>query len=576
MRHVATTAIVTTRALAGLGLIAATFLAQPAIAQTLPGTARPTVAPQAITPPAQPSVPGLEVAPAPAGSPPAGAESVTLTLAGVTVEGATVYGDADLAPYYADKVGKTVTLADIFAIAAAIEARYRDDGYFLTRVVVPAQRIEGGTVKFTVVEGYIKSVAVTGDAGGARELVEAMAAKIAGPGPARLDLVERQLLLINDLPGITARSTLSPVAGERGASQLTVDVAHKAVDGFAAIDNRASSFVGPWSVSLGGGLNSFTPLGERLELVLFTSFLNERQQLAQLSGDFALGDSGLRLHAYAAYAPGKPGESLTPLEIETEATRFGVALSYPLLRSRRLSVMATGAFDWTNEDDDTLGLPLTRDRLRVLRALFDAEYRDSLAGVSKASLGISTGIGALGASEAGDLFLSRAGADGEFTKATLELSRLQHLFDTGIGTLNLLIDAAGQISDGALLADEEFRLGGYRFGRGYAPGELSGDKALAATIELQLGGTLDAATDQGRLHLPYQLYGFYDAGKVWNDGPGEIDSAALTSAGAGVRLYIEDSAQAELEVAKPLTRDRSDRSSDWRRPGVFFRLVGNF
>lgn len=561
----------------GFATLSLLALAGPGHAQSVPDAARPTVAPEALSPLPAGAAPAFEVAPAPAGSPPAGAEAVTFTLAGIRLDGATAYDQATLAGFYADRLGQTVTLADIFAIAASIEAYYRADGYFLTRVVVPAQRIEGGQVQLAVVEGYIKSVAVVGDTGGAQDLVEAMAGRITeGDGPARLDVLERQLLLINDLPGLTARGTLSPVAGERGASQLTVEVTRKAVDGFLAFDNRASRYLGPWSASAGIGANSFTGLGERLEFVGFSSLFSERQRLYQLNGQIALGSDGMTLKGYVSYAPGEPGGALSTLDLETEATRFGLSLGYPLLRGRQTNVSTGLAFDWLDEDGDAFNSPVLHDRLRVLRATVEADHRDSLAGVTRVAAGLHFGLDLFGASDGREQNASRTGADGTFWKSTLEISRLQRLFPLGDGNVDLLLTAAGQFSEGPLLADEEFRLGGYRFGRGYTPGEISGDRALAASAELQYTAQIDEAVEGGRFHLPYQLYAFYDAGRVWDEGVDEPDSQSLTAAGGGVRLFIAETARAELEVAKPLTRDRSDRSDDERRPGLFFRLVKNF
>lgn len=559
-------------------LCLATGAAGSADAQQLPSGARPSVAPEALTPPAGTEAPGLDLVTSPASQPPAGAETVTLTLSALTVEGSTVYDAETLAAFHGDRIGTVVTLSDIFAIAAAIESSYRRDGYFLTRVVVPAQRIEGGAVRLTVVEGYIKSVVVAGDAGGALDLVKAMAARIEGnAGPARLATVERQLLLINDLPGISARGVLSPVTGERGASQLSIEVSHKAIDGFAAIDNRSSKLLGPWSATASAGVNSLTNLGERLDLTLFSSVFSDRQRLAQVSGDFALGSDGLRLHAYAGYAPGRPGEALEILEIETAASRFGLSLDYPVIRSRQFSLSTRAAFDWLDEDDEILGLTNTSDHLRVLRLFTEGEYHDELQGVTRASAGFHVGIDAFGASTADDPHPSRGDADGTFDKVTLEVSRLQGLFSGDFGSVNLFVEASAQYAPGALLADEEFRLGGYRLGRGYAPGEISGDRALAGGAEVQFNGTIDHSDAAGRFHLPYQLYGFYDAGKVWDVTRTGSASAALTSAGAGVRLYIADAIQGEIEVAKPLTRDRGDRSGeDSRNPGVFLRLSGSF
>lgn len=545
-----------------------------ASAQQVPSAARPVVAPEALSAPQTGSAPGLDLAASPAGQAPAGAETVTFTLSGIEVEGSTVYDAQQLSSFFADKIGTTVSLSDVFTVAAAMEAAYRADGYFLTRVVVPAQRIEGGSVKLLVVEGYIHSVAVVGDAGGSLDLVTEMAREIEKEGgPARLATVERQLLMINQIPGLSARGVLGAVAGERGASQLTVEVRRKPVSGFVSFDNRGSEWLGPWGVTASAGLNSATGLGERVDLTVFSSIFSDHQRMVQVSGDVALGSGGLRLHGYAGYSDGNPGGALSLIDIETEAKRFGFGLDYPILLGRRASLKATAAFDWLDEDDDLLGFTNTRDRLRVLRLLADGEYRDTLAGVTRANLGAHFGLDLFGASQSGDDHLSRAGADGSFAKFTLEVSRLQRLFSVGFGTLNLQLEAAGQYAPEALLADEEFRLGGYRFGRGYAPGEISGDRAMAGSAELQFDGVIDSSDEAGRFHLPYQLYAFYEAGKTFDE---EGPSQALTSAGGGARLYIGDSIQSEIEVAKPLTRDRGDRSDDPRRPAIFFRLVGSF
>ncbi|MCF4165179.1 BamA/TamA family outer membrane protein [Zavarzinia compransoris] len=562
----------------GMSMLAiALALPVAATAQTVPDAARPTVSPEVLSPALAPAAPAIDLVTAPAGTPPAGAESYHFTLTEVAVEGVGAYDADTIAAFFADRIGTDVSLADVFAIAAAIETYYRADGYFLTRVVVPAQRIENGRVKLLVVEGFVKSVAVVGEAGGALGLVQSMADRIVEtPGPTRLDTIERQLLLINDLPGLVARGTLSPAAGERGASILTIEVVRKKVDGFFSVDNRSPEFLGPWSAALGVGANSFTGLAERLEFVGYSSLFSTRQQLFQLSAQGTLSPDGLRLRAYASRAPGNPGDQLAPLALETVAERYGLSLSYPLLRGRRLSLTTDIAFDWTDEDDESLGVRIVEDHLRVLRLGLNGEYRDSLNGISDVEFGLHVGLDAFGASEAGDANLSRAGADGTFVKATLEIGRLQRLFTLGDGTVDLQMLAAGQVSDGPLLADEEFRLGGFRLGRGFTSGEISGDSALAGSLELQYTSVLDEAVEGGRFHLPFQLYGFYDVGKVWDDGPGEPESAALTSAGGGIRLFVADVARAEVEVAKPLTRDRADRGEDPRRPGVFFRFVGSF
>lgn len=75
----------------------------------------------------------------------------------------------------------------------------------------------------------------------------------------------------------------------------------------------------------------------------------------------------------------------------------------------------------------------------------------------------------------------------------------------------------------------------------------------------------------------YQLYGFYDAGKVWNEEvtAGETKDAGLTSAGFGVRFNLDDQPVfGGVEVAFPLTRDVQSEGDD--DPRVFFNVSYQF
>ena len=126
-----------------IGLTQGVSLAQINQGPTAPGQIerefqRPPVAPQ----PQPPVAPVIEQQ-----APPPGADKVRFTLRELSVEGATVYKPSDLKPYYARYVGKEISLADVYAIAAALTNKYRNDGYVLSQVVVAAQTIDNGTVQ---------------------------------------------------------------------------------------------------------------------------------------------------------------------------------------------------------------------------------------------------------------------------------------------------------------------------------------------------------------------------------------------------------------------------------------------
>lgn len=216
-------------------------------AQTVPGSADPGRIEQRFEPPKIPKSSDQVVVPIPrdAAMPPQGAAQVTFVLKRLVVGGATVYGKSDFLPFYANDLGKKISLNRIFEIAKKITAKYRTDGYVLSRAIVPAQRISDGIVTIQVIEGYIDEVLIEGDRHDLRDLIGTYADKIISSRPLHIDALERYLLLANDLPGIGVRSLLRPSKNTLGAANLVFMVDYKRLNASATIDNRGSDFIGP-------------------------------------------------------------------------------------------------------------------------------------------------------------------------------------------------------------------------------------------------------------------------------------------------------------------------------------------
>ena len=138
-----------------------------------------------------------------------------------------------------------------------------------------------------------------------------------------------------------------------------------------------------------------------------------------------------------------------------------------------------------------------------------------------------------------------------FTKINFEASRTQTLFTpwegASVGLMGLL---TGQWSPNILPPAEQFYLGGARFTRGYYAGQVPGDKALAATVELQLNTGFETTVFEKSLDIATQFYLFYDWGETWQNLSTD-HAAMINSAGGGVRAQVT-----------PLRRGRSSRG--WR------------
>ena len=182
---------------------------------------------------------------------PAGAAEVRFVLAAVQVDGVTVYSAAEIRSSYADLLGTEITLARVYELAAAFTRKYRNDGYVLSQVVVPQQAIRAGAVRLQAIEGYVASIRIQGEVLGPRADLDAYTERIRASRPLRAADLERNLLLVNELAGLTARATLSPAA-EPGASDLTIDVSQRRARGAIGLSNRGSKSLGPWRVDASG------------------------------------------------------------------------------------------------------------------------------------------------------------------------------------------------------------------------------------------------------------------------------------------------------------------------------------
>ncbi len=74
----------------------------------------------------------------------------------------------------------------------------------------------------------------------------------------------------------------------------------------------------------------------------------------------------------------------------------------------------------------------------------------------------------------------------------------------------------------------------------------------------------------------YQLYSFFDAGRVWNDDSttNDLERESLSSTGLGVRADFTSQTKGGLSVAVPLTRN-VDTTGD-RGLSIYLNLQHQF
>ena len=515
-----------------------------ATGQVRPGTTQPGQVEKQFDRPPQPTVQGGTInIPAASQQAPANADDIRFVLNRVDVDGVTVYKADVVRRYYAASLNKEVTLAQIYKIVDTLTARYRNDGYILSQVVVPAQLVDGGAVKLQAIEGYISDIRVEGGTDALRRRATAYGNRIKGRKPLTAGVLERSVLLLNDLPGVQARAVLAPGVTP-GAAQLVLQLSQKKLGAGVSSDSRGSKAQGRQRLFADVDLHNLLGGASLTELREVTTGTKELLY-ASLAHDQFVGSHGFKFSLSGSYVYSKPQElAFIPLELTTKSGTVSLGLSYPLIRSRRKNLYARASVAGFDSDSTIFGVKDTTDRLRAARVGVTFDAGDGLGGVNIADLEYSHGINGLGASRREDIYLSRPTGRSDFQKATLYAARIQSL----PARFSVMLAANAQYAFTDLLAPELFSFGGEQFGRSYDPSELLNDHGAALKLDLRYTA--------GRGRTTLMPYVFADAGRVWQRTkfPGLDDFESASSAGVGLRLNIGSQLSGFVEFGKPLDR----------------------
>ena len=502
--------------------------------------------------------PGIQV---PAQAVPASVPNVSHPIQAVTVTGATAFPQNTLSKLTAGLVGPAVSQARIEAARVALVNLYREDGYVFTAV---SAFISGTSLRFVVTEGHISDIRLEGDVGPVSAQIMRFLNHVKQSGPVRTAAIERWLLLAADIPGISIRSVLQPSPTEPGALVLVAQVSRKLVDALITADNRGFNRAGPEQMLATVDFNSFTSLGERTELSIYHTF-NNTQTFGQASTEFFVGDSGLKLRIYGGAGDTTPSGPFRAIGYDGFTTIFGTQVSYPVIRERQQTLTVFANFDALESnirtDTGVNGSPsrLSYDSTRVLRvgatyAIGDLLFGSDRNATNAALLRLSQGIPSFGASRSNSLDAPRTGENTSFTKVDAELSRSQALYHPWDNAeVDIVETIAGQYSQDVLPPAEQYFLGGSRFNRGYYSGQVTGDRALVNSVELQLNTPIALPSFVPEFDARAQAYIFYDYGEVWQSRRADSNHT-LNSFGIGSRFSLTRNLELDVEGVRRLTK----------------------
>jgi hemolysin activation/secretion protein len=441
--------------------------------------------------------------------------------------------EQELQEIVAPSLDRPLGIAELQAVAASVTSFLQKKGFLLARAYLPRQDVTDGIVEIAILQAKIDgTVQIKADASRVNpRLLQIMTADIVQSGqPLNVRDLERSLLLINDLPGVSAKAILEP-GSSPGTTRLVLDVkSSRPLSGAIWADNFGNRHTGTWRGNAFASYDSPLRIGDQA-----TAFLSGSEGLAQtrLAYGLPLWARGPRGNIALSAMRYKLTGDLKSLDAKGDAYTVSAWLSHPLIRRRELNLSATLGYDFKALSDELFGFDIRDKRVHAANASLSFSANDSLLGGGYSTASLSAAAGHLDLSrvksdERVDRLTSRTA--GGFSRVNLSASRLQRIG----GPVTAFAAYSGQVASGNLDSSEKMSLGGPYGVRAYPVGEASGDEAHLFSFETRYDlpldpkwGTLQFAVfaDTGRVTLnkklwPYAVQTLTGKNEYWLSGAG--------------------------------------------------------
>ncbi len=473
-------------------------------------------------------------------------DTSSITIGAVSVNsGPEIPADA-LASSYEKFIGQEVSEDLLRELASAVSEAARNRGYIFASAQIPSQSVKIGVVKVLLDPGAIDEIRIVGSK---NKALRRILGKLQGPAALSHDL-ERQLLLAGDLPGITLLKSNYVREDRRGI--LVVTVREDKAKGHVALDNYGPETLGPIRARLDIDLNGLLTDSDVLTTNVISSIL-QPDELTYIHARYALtlGDGGTVVGLSGAAGRTHSGGNLSNLGFRGRNRYASVFVSHALKRSNDLNLWLNAELAYLDVEQSQNRILFQDDQIATAALNFSGNYNIGFGRIY-GGVGVTQGLGILGASRSGDPLNSRTNGSGEFTKANFWINSIVSMGD-GFG---MRLAGNAQIASRPLLSAHEMAIGGPYFGKAYDFSERFGDEGVLGLAELR-----KEFNDVNDWLDWFQLYTFVDGGYVSNIGPGFGDGS-LVSAGGGLRSQI-GRFDFGVEAAAPVGNDRfesGDRS----------------
>ena len=509
------------------------------------------------------------------------ASDVKVKVSEFTFSGNTVIESAALAAAVASDVGRELDSKELLEVTKKVRRVYVSRGYILAVAYLPKQEIHDGKVEIAILEGRLGEIKVNvaSDARFGQNAAQRIVDAHLKSGDLITDAkIERPLLLIRDMAGLDAHSTINP-GKELGTADLTIEVIKsedkRFIDGQIDIDNYGNRYAGEHRGGATVNLNSPLGFGDRLSLRGQFSFDETETNLVSLNYILPVGPYGTKVGASYSKINYKLGKNQEFIDqgVNGEAVVAGVNLIQPFVRRRGMNLFGKISYDY-KDTDDYVDAAFTDDHKKVKSGTLElsGDLQDHYKGYNYGSLSFSSGDVEITDPNFKQNDQLSYQTEGHFSKVDWSFARLQQL----PAEFYLFFSLTGQAASKNLQPIEKLALGGPNAVRAYPVGDAQGDDGQIYTLEL-------------RRKLPYvKLFSsniiasaFYDWGQVdqWESPTAADLHNSLQRKGVGFGLSADSPAfQVNATVAWPKSGSPATGQSDTadRDPRFYLRAVKTF
>jgi hemolysin activation/secretion protein len=514
-------------------------------------------------------------------------EDILFEITGFKVEGNTILPEEKIREALSSFTGPEKGSADVEAARDALEKTYHESGYISVLVNIPPQRVEDGTVRLDVIEGRIGTVRVTGNRYFTMEKIRRDLPGLAAGEILYLPRVQQELTVLNRNQDLKVAPVLMP-----GREPGTVDVELKVKDrlplhGSVELNNRAIHDTTELRLN---AMIRYDNLWQREHSISFQYQTSPQDtgEVQLFAGSYVLPNPWKRTHALVVYGLVSDSDTAfgSGFEVIGKGMLVGARYLVPLpaldvgdflegwpVRFGLYTHNASLGFDYKDFDEsvgfDTATGEETQTPISYLPFAF--AYNAALAdpwGTTRFQTSLNMAFRHI-VTDQSEFEEKRFEALGNYVYGVAGADRLQRL---PYG-MSLFLKLDGQVASEPLVSNEQFIAGGMESVRGYLESEATGDDALHGIVELH-GPDLAGLVSLG-IRAGVDPFAFYDRAALWvkDPLPGECGSSKLEGAGVGVRGWITDYLEYELDWAVALSRtDQTEEGTN----RVHFRVKAQF